>query len=100
MINHVTLQIVQNIYFGRYYHQITGDTFHSSIIMKTIRKNKSSTTISDIPDGFTTGIGPDGQHYLVPQYMVPAMDQAFESYQKKAELHVDNQPAGVSDVLN
>ena len=100
MINHVTLKIVQNIYFGHYYHQITGDTFHSSIIMKTIRKNKSSTTISDIPDGFTTGIGPDGQHYLVPQYMVPAMDQAFESYRKKAELHVDNQPAGVSDVLN
>ena len=99
-INHVTLQIVQNIYFGHYYHQIAGDAFHSSIIMKTIRKNKSSTTISDIPDGFTTGIGPDGQHYLVPQYMVPAMDQAFESYQKKAELRVDNQPAGVSDVLN
>ena len=99
-INHVTLQIVQNIYFGRYYHQITGDTFHSSIIMKTIRKNKSLTTISDIPDGFTTGIRPDSQHYLVPQYMVPAMDQAFESYQKKAELRVDNQPAEVSDILN
>ena len=100
MINHVTLQIVQNIYFGHYYHQITRDAFHSSIIMKTIRKNKSSTMISDIPDGFTTRSGPDGQHYLVPQYMVPAMDQAFESYRKKAELHVDNQPAGVSDVLN
>ena len=53
-INHVTLQIVQNIYFGRYYHQITADAFDSSIIMKTIGKNKSSTTISDIPDGFTT----------------------------------------------
>src|ERR1700761_4089029 len=97
MINHVTLQIS---IFGCYYHQITGDAFHSSIIMKTIRKNKSLTTISDIPDGFTTRIGPDGQHYLVPQYMVPALDQAFESYQKKAELRVDNQPAGVSDVLN
>ena len=97
MINHVTLQIS---IFGCYYHQITGDAFHSSIIMKTIRKNKSLTTISDIPDGFTTRIGPDGQHYLVPQYMVPALDQAFESYRKKAELRVDNQPAGVSDVLN
>ena len=98
--NHVTLQIVQNIYFSCYYHQITADTFHSSIIMKTIRKNKSSTTISDIPDGFTTRIRPDSQHYLVPQYMVPALDQEFASYWKKAELHVDNQPAGVSDVLN
>ena len=96
----MTLQIVQNIYFGHYYHQITADTFDSSIIMKMISKNKSSTMISDIPDGFTTRIGPDGQHYLVPQYMVPALDQAFVSYQKKAELRVENQPAGVSDVLN
>ena len=100
MINHVTLQIVQNIYFSCYYHQITADAFDSSIIMKTISKNKSSTSISDIPDGFTTRIRPNGQHYLVPQYMVPALDQAFVSYQKKAELHVENQPAGVSDVLN
>ena len=99
MINHVTLQIVQNLYFGCYYHQITGDAFHSSIIMKTIRKNKSLTTISDIPDGFTTGIRPASQHYLVPQYMVPALDQAFASYWKKAELHVDNQPAGVRSML-
>ena len=89
-INHQScdITIVQNIYFGHYYHQITADAFDSSIIMKTISKNKSSTTISDIPDGFTTRIGPNGQHYLVPQYMVPALDQAFASYRKKAELHV------------
>jgi len=67
--------------------------------MKTTRKNQSSTTISDIPDGFTTRTGPDGQQYLVPQYMVPALDQAFVSYQTKAELGVCDQPAGVSEPL-
>ena len=69
--------------------------------MKTnIRKSQSSTTISDIPDGFTTRTRPDSQHYLVPSYMVPALDQAFVSYRTKAELGVCNQPAGVSEVLN
>lgn len=68
--------------------------------MKIIQKNQSSTTISDIPDGFTIGTGPDGQQYLVPQYMVPALDQAFVSYRTKAELRVEKQPAGVSDFLN
>jgi len=65
--------------------------------MKTnVQQSQSSTRISDIPDGFTTRTGPDGQHYLVPQYMVPALDQAFVTYRTKADLGVRNAPAGVS----
>jgi len=62
-------------------------------------QRQSSTKISDIPEGFTTGIGPDGQHYLVPEYMVPALDQAFVSYRKKTELGACNAPAAVSEFL-
>jgi len=65
--------------------------------MKTnVQQSQSLTRISDIPDGFTTRTGPDGQHYLVPQYMVPALDQAFVMYRTKADLGVRNAPAGVS----
>lgn len=70
----------------------------NTITMKTHTQpgQSSSTTICDIPDGFTTRTGPDGQRYLVPVFMVPALDQAFALYRTKAELGVCNAPAGVS----
>ncbi|KAF8953123.1 hypothetical protein BDZ97DRAFT_1929973 [Flammula alnicola] len=55
-------------------------------MQKQSNQRKLATTISDIPEGFTIGTGPDGQQYLVPQYMVPALDHAFASYQSKADL--------------
>ncbi|KAF8954483.1 hypothetical protein BDZ97DRAFT_1864963, partial [Flammula alnicola] len=58
------------------------------------------TTISNIPDGFTIGTGPDGQQYLVPQYMVLALDHAFASYQSKADLGVSNAPRGSQQAQN
>ncbi len=59
----------------------------------------SSTVISNIPDGYTVGTRPDGQKYLVPQYMVPALDHAFASYRNKAELKVSDASGGVSEYL-
>ena len=56
----------------------------------------TSTTITPIPDGFTIGTGPDGKKYLVPQFMVPALDQAFAAYQTKLELGVSKEQGGVS----
>ena len=74
----------------------------ATISLITMKKNtrqthpKSSTTIANIPDGYTIGTGPDGQQYLVPQFMVPDLDQAFTSYCSKTELDVSNSQAGVS----
>ena len=74
----------------------------ATISLITMKKNtrqthpKSSTTIANIPDGYTIGTGPDGQQYLVPQFMVPDLDQAFASYRSKTVLDVSNSPAGVS----
>lgn len=59
-----------------------------------------STTITPIPDSFTIGTGPDGQQYLVPQFMVPALDQAFAAYQTKLELGVTMEQGGVSFLFN
>ena len=74
----------------------------ATISLITMKKNtrqthpKSSTAIANIPDGYTIGTGPDGQQYLVPQFMVPDLDQAFASYRSKTVLDVSNSPAGVS----
>jgi hypothetical protein len=58
-------------------------------------KNQPS-ILMPLPDGFAIGIGPNNQQYLVPQYMVPALDQAFAAYQSKADLGVLNARPGVS----
>ncbi|KAF8182688.1 hypothetical protein BJ912DRAFT_928437 [Pholiota molesta] len=55
-----------------------------------MQNNQKSVTPSDVPDGYTIGIGPNGQHYIVPQFMVTALDNAFESYRVKSDLKVAN----------
>jgi hypothetical protein len=59
-------------------------------------QKKASTKISEIPQGFTTGTGPDGKDYLVPQYLVPSLNHAFASYRTKSEVGVQNAQPGVS----
>ena len=68
---------------------------------KQIQKTwlEPTTNIQNIPDGFTVSISPDGQQYLVPQYLVPALDQAFASYRSKEVFGVVNEPGGVSDAF-
>lgn len=55
-----------------------------------------ATSIATIPPGFTIGTAPDGTQYLVPSHMVPALDQAFASYQSKINIGVPNAVGGVS----
>jgi hypothetical protein len=45
--------------------------------------DKSSDTW--IPEGFLEVIGPDEKKYIVPEFMVPALDQAILANQKKVE---------------
>jgi len=40
-----------------------------------------------IPDGFLIVKGPDDEKYLVPEFMVQALDQDFYSKKKKEELN-------------
>ncbi|KAF8226058.1 hypothetical protein L208DRAFT_1303823 [Tricholoma matsutake] len=41
-----------------------------------------------IPDGYVVIRGDNGQHYLVPHFMIPATHQAMEAYCKKVEFNV------------
>lgn len=49
-----------------------------------------------VPDGFTTGTAPDNKKFLIPQYMVPALDQAFAAYRSKVDMSILNLQPGVS----
>ena len=43
---------------------------------------------ADIPDGYVSIQSDNGQHYLVPHFMILATHQAMEAYQKKVEFNV------------
>jgi len=57
---------------------------------KRTKKNKDKQygTLTSVPDGMTTRLGPGDKPYLVPQYLVPAMDQAFASFHQKGYVGV------------
>ena len=77
-------------------NQITTSTVvQSNTHHQNTQQSKPSTTITTIPDGFTIGTECDGQQYLVPHLMVPALDQAFAAYQCKWGLNVPNAQGGV-----
>jgi hypothetical protein len=51
---------------------------------------------ADIPDGYVAIRSDNGQHYLVPHFMIPATHQVMEAYRKKVELNVRDAYGGVS----
>lgn len=57
---------------------------------------QSEVSASYVPSGYTIGTLPDGQRYLTPTFMVPALDQELESKAKKEELNVGQASSGVS----
>jgi hypothetical protein len=52
--------------------------------------------LASIPDGFVEMVGPNGDHDLVPEYLIPATHQAFDAYRKQVALNVQNEQGGVS----
>jgi hypothetical protein len=36
-----------------------------------------------IPEGFVLLVGPNNENYILPEFMVPALDQDFHSNKKK-----------------
>ena len=53
-----------------------------------MNQDKHFGTLSVVPDGFTTRLGPNGEKCVVPQYLILALDYAFVSYHKKVDLEV------------
>jgi hypothetical protein len=53
-------------------------------------QDKQFGTLTAVPDGFTTRLGPNNQEFVVPQYLLPALDHAFISFRKKGDLEALN----------
>jgi len=66
---------------------------------KQILKSSPSKNEGDhswIPEGYVTVAGPDGNNYIVPEFMVPTLHQSFEGYRKKVDLGVNTAAGSVS----
>jgi hypothetical protein len=59
-----------------------------------------STSNSWIPEGYVLMTGPDNQDYIVPEFMVPVLDQDFNAKEKKKELGVSGALGTVSSQLS
>lgn len=53
-----------------------------------------------VPDGYAVVIGPDARHFLVPEFMVPAVHQICEGYEKKRALGVFDAAGSVRTVFS
>ena len=48
-----------------------------------------------VPDGFMWWTGPNGEHHMIPEFLIPARDQAFAGYHKCIEMDICNEQGGV-----
>ena len=53
-----------------------------------------------VPPGYTTGQAPNGQKYLVPTFLVPAMELAIATTISQISMNVQQAAGGVSIFLN
>lgn len=53
-------------------------------------------TFPAVPDGLVPSIGPHGEHFIVPEFLIPATHQAFAAYHKRADLDARDEAGGVS----
>jgi hypothetical protein len=58
--------------------------------------SSAPTTSTRIPDGFTLIVKPDGEKYIVPEFLIPATNEAYDCYQKRMEMDLDHELSGVS----
>jgi hypothetical protein len=49
-----------------------------------------------IPEGYIVIVGSDGEKYVVPEFMVPAFHQMFDSYRKKLDIDAFRRAGAVS----
>jgi hypothetical protein len=62
---------------------------------KAIDRDANAQSLS-IPDGLVLTIGPDGEHRIVPEFLIPATDQAFAVCRERTALRVRDEQGGVS----
>jgi hypothetical protein len=51
------------------------------------------------PEGFVRVVAPDGTPCLVPEFLIPATNQAFEGHRKRVDLGINKKKGGVSILM-
>jgi hypothetical protein len=52
-----------------------------------------------IPEGYVVLRGPNGEKYIAPEFMLPALDQEFHSNERKSSLSALNAKGTVSSIF-
>jgi hypothetical protein len=52
-----------------------------------------------VPDGYIIVVGPDNEHYVVPEFMVEDLDQKFNVSKRELEINAFNAQGSVSNFL-
>lgn len=56
----------------------------------------SAITLPELPEDVVVVTGPADQQYLVPKFMLPALEQSFATHNSQQKLGVIHAPTGVS----
>jgi hypothetical protein len=49
-----------------------------------------------MPEGFVQVVGPNGQHYLVPEFYAPALQNDIDRSEEKKKMEIDKGAGTVS----
>jgi hypothetical protein len=67
-----------------------------SFFLSSIMDNNVSIDSSWIPEGYVEIIGPNGQHYLVPRFYAPALNNTLVGFEEKKKLEIEKAAGTVS----
>jgi len=57
--------------------------------MSSSNENQAENYPSWVPEGYVVVMSPDDQPCMVPEFIVPALQQMFDGYRKKDELEIE-----------
>lgn len=56
-------------------------------------------TTSGVPEGFVLIVRPNGERCVIPEFLIPATNEAYDGYQKRMDMNTENEEGGVSDIF-
>ncbi|KAF8151276.1 hypothetical protein BJ912DRAFT_1069162 [Pholiota molesta] len=60
---------------------------------KNAQNSAPGIVLPTVPNGFSVATGPDDKEYLVPDFLLPALQQEFDAWQMRVALGVPKAPA-------
>jgi len=75
------------------------DPTHSMNNINAQATSTSSKSAIAVPDGYTLMSMDNGTDCIVPEYLVPATNDAFNGYRRRLAMEVNGKSGGVSVIL-